>query len=530
MKEKLREYLVRNHYREYTKKGVPSTIDKYVNSVDEVCCREELTWEEAAFCIDDLVSDYEKGGKNEAFGNRSNSTVINALKKYRDYINDSFGIKKINGYKDHYCSNYPIYYDSKVPEKEKILGLRSFIEKIIMLLIDSRGSYVLFNESISDLSQVNMDRGIPIFLSNETPVTKYKESDEYVARKIIELVDKTSSEASDTLNEDIMEILRKREYSVPTLGMYFSRGAEKYVDHSVSLPNGDRPYITIYYKNFGTIDEDEYTSRVAMTCAHEFFHFLHNIIAMDTFNGSGKFSTPVKEALADFSSVLFILRFCDQFSIKGANLHVARDRYDAWVSKFGSAWPYANALYFYMINNSQCPYDTEYNFYILNGSLTKFNGVLRESRAGMKEAYELMTNISGSARSFACKNGDGFDETNKLIITNNSIDNEQTPEEELEEDRLNDNVVKHSNSDKYLLPLYIYDYLKDHSSPSKHISQQKLVYAMENIYDVKCDRKTISKAVKTLALSKYGIVYDAINPKNGCWYDENEEIGYTIWD
>ena len=52
------------------------------------------------------------------------------------------------------------------------------------------------------------------------------------------------------------------------------------------------------------------------------------------------------------------------------------------------------------------------------------------------------------------------------------------------------------------------------------------MYAMEKIYDVKCDRKTIAKAVKTLALSNYGIVYDAINPRNGCWYDKNEEIGY----
>lgn len=530
MKEKFREYLVQNHYREYTGNGVPSTIDKYVNSVNKVCCREGLTWEEAAYCIDDLVSDYDKGGKNEEFGNNSNRTVINALKKYRDYIDVTFGIKKINGYQDHYNGNYPIYYDSKVPESKKIPGLRSFIKEIILHLMDICGRYVLFDESISDLRQIKMGMGIPIILSNDTPVTKYKESDEYIARKIIELFVETSSEESDTLNEDIMEILRKREYSVPTLGMYFSRGAEKYVDHSVSLPNGDRPYITIYYKNFGIIDEDEYQSRIAMTCAHEYFHFLHNILAMDTFYNTGKFSTSVKEALADFSSVMFILWSKKHFSTEAANLHVARDRYDAWVSKFGSAWPYANALYFYMVNNRQYPYDTEYNAYLLAGSLTKFNAVLKESRVGMKTAYELLTDTSGSARFFACKNIGDFDETNKLLITNYPISKEQTPAEELEEERLEerlyDNVVEHSNSDKYLLPLYIYDYLKDHSSPSKHISQQNLMYAMEKIYDVKCDRKTIAKAVKTLALSNYGIVYDAINPRNGCWYDKNEEIGY----
>lgn len=526
MKGKFREYLVQNHYSEYTGTGVPSTIDKYVNSVNTVCCREGLTWEEAAYCIDDLVSDYDKGGKNEEFGNRSNRTVINALKKYRDYIDASFGIKKINGYEDHYYGNYPIYYDSKVPENKKILGLRSFIEKIMIHLFGSRGSYVLFDEIIKDFRAINMDWGIPIILSNDTPVTKYKESDEYIARKIIELFEEASSEESDTLNEEIMGILRKREYSVPTLGMYFSRGAEKFVDRSVSLPNGDRPYITIYYKNFGTIDEDEYMSGIAMTCAHEFFHFLHNILAMDTFNDTGKFSTSVKEALADFSSVMFILWSKNHFSTEAANLHVARDRYNAWVSKFGSAWPYANALYFYMVNNRQYPYSTEYDAYLLMGSLIKFNAVLKESRVGMKGAYNLMTDTSDSARFFACKNVGDFDETNKFIITNHSEDTELTPAEEANECRTLDNVVKHSNSEKYLLPLFIYDYLKEHSTPYKHISFQELMYAMEGIYGIKCDRKTIAKAVKTLALSNYGVVYDATNKQNGCWYDKNDEIGY----
>ena len=87
-------------------------------------------------------------------------------------------------------------------------------------------------------------------------------------------------------------------------------------------------------------------------------------------------------------------------------------------------------------------------------------------------------------------------------------------------------MVKHSNSEKYLLPLFIYDYLKDHSTPYKHISFQELMYAMEDIYGIQCDRKTIAKAVKTLALSNYGVVYDATNKQNGCWYDKDTEIGY----
>ena len=33
MKEKFREYLVQNHYKEYTENGVPSKIDKYVRNI-----------------------------------------------------------------------------------------------------------------------------------------------------------------------------------------------------------------------------------------------------------------------------------------------------------------------------------------------------------------------------------------------------------------------------------------------------------------------------------------------------------------
>lgn len=79
-------YLKERGYKEFTPSGKPSTIYDYVNRIDRVCKSEELTWTELSLQINKIVMDYDIGGCKEEIGKKSHSAVINALKRYREFI------------------------------------------------------------------------------------------------------------------------------------------------------------------------------------------------------------------------------------------------------------------------------------------------------------------------------------------------------------------------------------------------------------------------------------------------------------
>lgn len=530
MKKDFEDFLKSNGLREFTKNGRPSTVYNYSRSIERVCEWENMTWNDIAHNINKILIDYGRGGIKEHLGNESNSTVINALRRYEEFITACPGIKVIHGY-ESYDFNYPIFYDRNVPEKEKIPGLKEYIYHIMSILLESRGRYVLKHENLYEIERViHPQTRIPIILSAEKPTKEYRESDEYLARKIHELTEK---KGSDTSEGEILRILKSREFTELIQGMYIHSGAEKFIDVSFQLENGDRPYIVIYYKNFRSTSEDAFKAEMAMCLAHEFFHLLHNILAIETFNKKGAHRKNVIEALADFSSVIFLQHSFGCLN-KNACLDAARNRYNAWIKRFGSSWPYANALYFYFIRNEwNCFKENPEDYYAI-GSIDKFNDVLSESCLSMSNAYDI---LRSSFSIYNVSAGIGSGATSKpntltsFVITSRDdspIDAKPlTKEEEEKSEELYDKVAKTSYNDRYLLPVHLYDFLSKHSNTSRHFSQGGLVDAMEQIYDLKCDRKTIGKAAKRLAMSNYGIMFDARNPKEGYWYDKDEDIGFA---
>ncbi|HQT05094.1 MAG TPA: hypothetical protein PLU46_08925 [Thiotrichales bacterium] len=86
MKQRFKQYLIDQGYKEYTPKGQPSTVDDYVRRVDRVRSREGLTWIELAENISKIVNSYDIGGQNEVLGKKSNRTVINSLKRYEAFL------------------------------------------------------------------------------------------------------------------------------------------------------------------------------------------------------------------------------------------------------------------------------------------------------------------------------------------------------------------------------------------------------------------------------------------------------------
>ena len=80
-------YLANAGYREYTASGNPSTVFSYSHAIKRVLDEEGISWHTLKSRIDNIVHDYDIGGSKYHIGAMSNFTVINALKRFREFIN-----------------------------------------------------------------------------------------------------------------------------------------------------------------------------------------------------------------------------------------------------------------------------------------------------------------------------------------------------------------------------------------------------------------------------------------------------------
>ena len=66
--------------------GNCSTVPQYSRAVDKVVEREGLNWHQLKNDIANIVKKYDKNGSEEDYGNRGNKTVINALKRFQEFV------------------------------------------------------------------------------------------------------------------------------------------------------------------------------------------------------------------------------------------------------------------------------------------------------------------------------------------------------------------------------------------------------------------------------------------------------------
>ena len=79
LKEDFKTYL--------TESGYEATVAyAYPRAIGIVCAEEHISWETLLQNINKIISSYSKGGEKEDLGNYQNKTVINALKRYRDFL------------------------------------------------------------------------------------------------------------------------------------------------------------------------------------------------------------------------------------------------------------------------------------------------------------------------------------------------------------------------------------------------------------------------------------------------------------
>lgn len=77
-----------------------------------------------------------------------------------------------------------------------------------------------------------------------------------------------------------------------------------------------------------------------------------------------------------------------------------------------------------------------------------------------------------------------------------------------------------TNSRKTLAPLFVYMILKEHSSPSKPLTQNEIIeFLSQDPYEVTIERKAIGRVIHLLADSGVGVLS---SPRYGTWYDEGE--------
>ena len=81
------KYLVNAGYCEYTDAGNPSTVFSYIHAIKKVLEEEGLSWHTLQSNIENIVPIYDVGGSKQHIGAKSNCTVINALKRFNEFVN-----------------------------------------------------------------------------------------------------------------------------------------------------------------------------------------------------------------------------------------------------------------------------------------------------------------------------------------------------------------------------------------------------------------------------------------------------------
>ncbi len=82
------QWLKSHGYKEYTPSGNPSTVYDYRKRIKSVCEEEGISIIELIKRIDTIVLDYDSNDRKEEAGKKSHSSVINALRRFQEYLND----------------------------------------------------------------------------------------------------------------------------------------------------------------------------------------------------------------------------------------------------------------------------------------------------------------------------------------------------------------------------------------------------------------------------------------------------------
>jgi hypothetical protein len=200
---------------------------------------------------------------------------------------------------------------------------------------------------------------IPVLLSPEIKKRTYKPSNEEIAEEIYELFNPNCRNAS---KKDIVAILEKAKQFTDTVTGEFVKA--------------EQPYIVLYYKAIGGKNKEEKIARLANVLAHEYMHYMEYRYCLAHVVESYQ-NEKLSEAMADFFAELYTLK--NEYYASKERKTVAKCRYDLWLERFGSCWPYAKALHFYTVCGNTMNFSDKYCDYEQYGSVKKLCEVFGNS-------------------------------------------------------------------------------------------------------------------------------------------------------
>ena len=81
-------YLINEGYATETPSGHPSTVYSYISAIEnDVLDEEHISWDMLKSNIESILPIYDVGGKKEHIGTKSKYTVINALRRFAEFVN-----------------------------------------------------------------------------------------------------------------------------------------------------------------------------------------------------------------------------------------------------------------------------------------------------------------------------------------------------------------------------------------------------------------------------------------------------------
>lgn len=81
MQKQFEEYLLNKNYK-------PTTAVDYPARLERLCRKEKISYEHLAQHLAEIMPQYEADGKKHSYGKRSHSSVINALRRFAEFLAD----------------------------------------------------------------------------------------------------------------------------------------------------------------------------------------------------------------------------------------------------------------------------------------------------------------------------------------------------------------------------------------------------------------------------------------------------------
>ncbi len=89
MQKQFEQYLQAKNYSNLTSIDYPARLER-------LCRKEKFSYEHLAQHLAEIMPQYEKTGKKASYGKRSHSSVINALHRFTEFLNEASVVESAN--------------------------------------------------------------------------------------------------------------------------------------------------------------------------------------------------------------------------------------------------------------------------------------------------------------------------------------------------------------------------------------------------------------------------------------------------